>query len=117
MEKVLHEVGMDFGESEILGSVDPPLHVVPHPGVETGEVLLGDDVVIVQIQDMVEEVTELLLLEVRDERPTLGCLFTVIFSSLNEGAPGMLYPPRLDNQGGFLLLRFSSCCLLLFGLL
>ena len=76
---------VNLGEGEVLRGVDPPLHVVPDPGVEAGEVLLGDDVVIVQVQDVVEEVSELLLLELRDESSTLWSLLLVILSSLNEG--------------------------------
>ena len=55
---------MDLSEGEILRSVDTPLHVVSHTGVETSEVLFRDDMVIVQIQHVVEKMSELVLLEV-----------------------------------------------------
>ena len=57
----------DLCKDEILGSVDGPLHVVPHAGVEAREVLLWDDVVVVEVEDVVEEVAELLLLEPRQQ--------------------------------------------------
>ena len=39
--------------------IDVPLHVVAHPRVQTVEVLLGNDVVAVQVQHVVEEMHEL----------------------------------------------------------
>ena len=67
LEKIFYKEIVDLGEDEVLGCVDAPLHVVPHAVVEAGEVLLWDDVVTVEVQDVVEEVTELLLLELRQE--------------------------------------------------
>ena len=54
---------MDLREDEVLGSVEGPLHVVPDAVVEAREVLLGDDVVTVQVQNVIEEVPKLLLLK------------------------------------------------------
>ena len=70
------------------------LHVVPDPGVEGGEVLLGDDVVIVEVQHVVEEVPELVPLEPGEQRPTLQHLRLVVLRPLDEGAPRVLHPPR-----------------------
>ena len=76
------------------------LHVVSDPGVEGGEVLLGDDVVIVEVEDVVEEVPELVPLEAREQRPALQHLRLVVLSTLDEGAPCVLHPPRpsLSNR-------------------
>ena len=58
---------MNFLKCEVLGRVDGPVHVVLDPLVEFDEVLLGDDVVGVEIQDVVEEIFELILLEARQQ--------------------------------------------------
>ena len=70
------------------------LHVVPDPGVEGGEVLLGDDVVVVEVEHVVEEVSELVPLEAREQRPALQHLRLVVLRPLDEGAPCVLHPPR-----------------------
>ena len=70
------------------------LHVVPDPGVEGGEVLLGDDVVVVEVEHVVEEVSELVPLEAREQRPALQHLRLVVLRTLDEGAPCVLHPPR-----------------------
>ena len=52
-------------ESEEVQSVDGPVHVVADAVVEAVEVLLGDDMVGVEVEDVVEEVAKLLLLKPR----------------------------------------------------
>ena len=52
-------------ESEEVQSVDGPVHVVPDAVVEAVEVLLGDDMVGVEVEDVVEEVAKFLLLKPR----------------------------------------------------
>ena len=56
---------ISYLKSQKLDCVDGPVHVVLDPLVQLGEVLLGYDVVGVEIQDVVEEVFELVLLEAR----------------------------------------------------
>ena len=46
-------------ECEVVRVIDVPLHVVAHSRVQTVEVLLGDDVVAVQVQHVVEEMHKL----------------------------------------------------------
>ena len=52
-------------EGEEVQSVDGPVHVVADAVVEAVEVLLGDDMVGVEVEDVVEEVAKLLLLKPR----------------------------------------------------
>ena len=54
-------------KSKKLNCINGPVHVVLDPLVELDEVLLGDDVVGVEIQDVVEEIFELILLEARQQ--------------------------------------------------
>ena len=54
-------------ESEEVQSVDGPVHVVADAVVEAVKVLLGDHMVGVEVEDVVEEVAELLLLESRQQ--------------------------------------------------
>ena len=56
---------ISYLKSQKLDCVDGPVHVVLDPLVQLDEVLLGYDVVGVEIQDVVEEVFELVLLEAR----------------------------------------------------
>ena len=56
---------ISYLKSQKLDCVDGPVHVVLDPLVQLDEVLLGYDVVGIEIQDVVEEVFELVLLEAR----------------------------------------------------
>ena len=84
---------------------------MPHPGVEPCEVLLRDDVVVVQVEDVVEEVSELSLLEVRESLSAWQELLVVVLRPLYEGGPGVFHPagpnpaPLLLLAGGELLHR------------
>ena len=87
VEEVGDEVVVDLSEGEVLRAVDTPGHVVTHPGVQTWgdklssqenvddvntvKVFLWNDMIIVKIQDVVEKVSEFLLLEFCDESPSL----------------------------------------------
>ena len=52
-------------EREEVQSVDGPVHVVSDAVIEAVKVLLGDDMVGVEVEDMVEEVAKFLLLKPR----------------------------------------------------
>ena len=54
-------------EREEVQSVDGPVHVVADAVVEAVKVLLGDDMVGVEVEDMVKKMPELLLLKPRQE--------------------------------------------------
>ena len=62
-QEVLDEETVDFIEREIVWIVSIPPHVVPHSIIEVIKILLGDDMVPVDIKNMVEEVDKLVLLE------------------------------------------------------
>ena len=64
MEKVIKEQIVNLLESKVLCCVDGPVHVVLDPLVQLDEVLAGDYVVGVEIQNVIEKVFELVLLEV-----------------------------------------------------
>ena len=70
LEKIFYKEIVDLREDEVLGSVEGPLHVVPDAVVEACEVLLGDDVVTVQVQNVIEEVPKLLLLKFWEQFPS-----------------------------------------------
>ena len=55
---------MYFLKCEVLNCVDRPVHIVLDPLVQLDEVLAGDHVVGVEIQNVIEKVFELVLLEV-----------------------------------------------------
>ena len=53
--------------------------------------------VVVEVEYVVEEVTELHLLEVREALSAWQELLVVILCSLNEGGPGVLHPAGLHG--------------------
>ena len=83
-------------KSEELVGIDRPVHVVFDPLVQLHEVFFRDDVVSVEVQDVVEEILEFVLLEVRqqvlaiDQGLFLGDVVTV--AAVYEGAPDMFRP-------------------------
>ena len=64
LEEIVDKEFVDFTESQVVGIVGVPLHVVSHPGIQAVKVLLRDDVVSIQVQDVVEEMSKLVLLEI-----------------------------------------------------
>ena len=93
---------MNFLKSQILCSVDRPVHVVLDPLVQLHEVLFRYDMVGVEVQDVVEEILEFVLLEVRQQILPIdqGLLLSdvVTVAAVYEGAPDMFRP-----SAGFLL--------------
>ena len=83
-------------KSEELVGIDRPVHVVFNPLVQLHEVFFRDDVVSVEVQDVIEEILEFILLEVRqqilaiDEGLFLCDVITV--AAVYEGAPDVFRP-------------------------
>ena len=48
---------------EVLRIVDGPVHVVPNSGVKSIKIFLGDHMICVKVENMIEKVDEFLLLE------------------------------------------------------
>ena len=87
---------MNLSKCEILRCVNSPLHIVANTGIKTSEILFRYNMVIVEVKDMVEEMTEFLFLEVWQQHTSLKILLQVILCPLNESTPGMLHPSFLD---------------------
>ena len=58
---------MYFLKCEVLNCVDRPVHVVLDPLVQLHEVFFRDDMVSVEVQNVIEEILEFVLLEVRQQ--------------------------------------------------
>ena len=83
-------------QSEELFRIDRPVHVVLDPLVKLHEVFFRYDVVGVEVQDVVEEILEFVLLEVRQQILAIdqGLLLSdvVTVAAVYEGAPDMFRP-------------------------
>ena len=83
-------------KSEELVGIYRPIHVMLDPLVQLHEVFFRDDMVSVEVQNVIEEILEFVLLEVRqqilaiDQGLLLGDVVTV--APVYEGAPDMFRP-------------------------
>ena len=84
---------MNFIKSEVVRVVLRPVHISPNPIIEIIEVLLGDDVIPVDVEDVVEEVDELVPLEGGEEELAQGSHRLLLLGPRDECAPRVLLPP------------------------
>ena len=85
---------MDFIKREVVHVVLRPVHVPTNPVIEIIEVLLGDDVIPVDVEDVVEEVDKLVSLEGGEEELAQGSHRLLLLGPGDESAPCVLRPTR-----------------------
>ena len=79
-------------KGEKMRLVDGPVHIVANPVIEIIEVLLGDDVIPVDVEDVVEEVDKLVSLEGGEEELAQGSHRLLLLGPGDERAPRVLLP-------------------------
>ena len=89
---MVDEKRMDLMKCEVLRIVDGPVHVVPDSGVKSIKIFLGDNMICVKVQNMIEEVDEFLLLEGGEIELSFWHFFHIFLSSFNKSTPCMFNP-------------------------